>query len=412
MSTPRSAARATPASPIIGRVRPAVVAQFVLVGVAAVIYVVLLAQGGLHHQDFGVYLAAARDVVHGQPLYVAFLHHPFPDATLRPAYIYPPSFALLVAPLGLLSDGVAAAVWLGIEQASLAVALIVVVRWLRPTRWAVAALLFATLTFYPLWVDVVQGQANLLVLLLVTVGIVGILRGQPAFGAAIGAAAALKLTPVILIVWLLLERRFRAAAFVLGGFALLTGAGFILRFHDTLTYFSQVLPALARGTAFYANQSLAGVLDRTLSTNPYTQPWIALSWVSVLVIAAAVILIGWWWWQTRPQAALARGAAFIPLIPLLSSVTWTHHLVIVLPVVWFAVIALAERDWPPVPTAALSGVLLLFSIFSRWPVGPAFGQTGFRAAQTMEPVVFLAANTIFFTTVILFLSAPWLLRSR
>jgi len=397
---------------MVGRVRPAVVAQAALVGVAAVIYVMILAQGGLHHQDFAVYLAAARDVVHGQPLYAAFLHHPFPDATLRPAYIYPPSFALLIAPLGLLPDGVAAAVWLAVEQASLAVALIVVVRWLRPTRWAVAALLFATLTFYPLWVDVVQGQANLLVLLLVTVGIVGILRGQPAFGAAIGAAAALKLTPVILVVWLLLDRRFRAAAFVLGGFALLTGAGFVLRFHDTLTYFGQVLPALARGTAFYANQSLAGVLDRTLSTNPYTQPWIALSLVSVLVIAAGAILIGWWWWQTRPQTALARAAAFIPLIPLLSSVTWTHHLVIVLPLVWFAVIALAERDWPPVPTAALSGVLLLFSIFSRWPAGPAFGQTGFRAAQTMEPLVFLAANTIFFATVILFLSAPWLLRSR
>ncbi|HXN03212.1 MAG TPA: glycosyltransferase 87 family protein [Candidatus Acidoferrum sp.] len=412
MSTPRSAARAAPASPIIGRVRPAVVAQAVLVGVAAVIYVMILGQGGLHHQDFGVYLAAARDVIHGQPLYAAFLHHPFPDATLRPAYIYPPSFALLVAPLGLLPDGVAAAVWLVIEQASLAAALIVVVRWLRPTRWAVAALLFATLTFYPLWVDVAQGQANLLVLLLVTVGIVGILRGQPAFGAAIGVAAALKLTPVILVIWLLLDRRFRAAAFTLGGFTILTGAGFLLRFHDTLAYFGQVLPALAGGTAFYANQSVAGVLDRTLSSNPYTQPWIALSWVSVLVIAAGAILIGWWWWQTRPQTAQARGAAFIPLIPLLSSVTWTHHLVIVLPLIWLAVIALAERDWPPMPTAALSGVLLLFSVFSRWPVGPAFGQTGFRAAQTMDPLVFLAANTIFFATVILFLSAPWLLRSR
>jgi len=357
-------------------------------------------------------MAAARDIVHGQPLYAAFLHHPFPDATLRPAYIYPPSFALIVTPLGLLSDGVAAAVWMAINQASLALAVVVVLRWLRPTSWATAALLFATLTFYPLWVDVVQGQANLLVLLLVTVGLVGVLRGQPAFGVAIGAAAALKLTPLILVVWLLLDRRFRAAAFVLAGCAVLTGAGLMLRFQDTLAYFGQVLPALAGGTAFYANQSLAAVLDRTVSSNPYTQPWIALSWVAVLVIAAAAILVWWWWWQTRRQTALIGGAAFIPLIPLLSSVTWTHHLVIVLPLIWFSCIALAERDWPPVPTAALTGILLLFSVFSRWPAGPAFGQTGFRAAQTMDPVVFLAANTLFFATLILFLGAPWLLRSR
>jgi hypothetical protein len=65
-----------------------------------------------------------------------------------------------------------------------------------------------------------------------------------------------------------------------------------------------------------------------------------------------------------------------------------------------------------VPTAALSGVLLLFSVLSRWPAGPAFGQPGFRAAQTMDPVVFLTANSLFFATLILFLSAPWLLRSR
>ncbi len=412
MSTPRSAARANPASPTTGRVRPAFVAQAALVGAAAAIYALVLGQGGLHHQDFGVYLNAARDVVHGQPLYSAFLHHPFPDPTLRPAYIYPPSFALLVAPLGLLPDGAAAAAWMAIEQASLAVAVVIVLRWLRPTSWAIAALLVATLTFYPLWVDVVQGQVNLLVLLLVMVGIVGVLRGTPALGAAIGAAAALKLTPLILVVFLLLDRRFRAAAFVLGGFATVTSAGALLRFHDSVAYVGQVLPALASGTAFYANQSLAGMLDRTLGSNPYTQPWIALPWVPMLVLATAAILIGWWWWQTRGHTAPSRAAAFIPLIPLLSTVTWTHHLVILLPVIWFSVIALAERDWPRWPTAALSGVLLLFSVFSRWPVGPAFGQAGFRAAQTMDPLVFLSANTLFFATLILFLGAPWLLRSH
>jgi alpha-1,2-mannosyltransferase len=273
-------------------------------------------------------------------------------------------------------------------------------------------LLFATLTFYPLWVDVVQGQANLLILLLVTVGIVGIITGRPAAGAAIGAAAALKLTPLILVLWLLLDRRFRTAAFVLGGFAIVSAAGALLRFQDTVAYFGQVLPALAPGTAFYANQSLAGLLDRTLSPNPYTQPWIAVPWVSVLLIAGAAILTLWWWFQTRRQTAQERAAAFIPLIALLSSVTWTHHLVILLPLIWLSVIALAQREWPPLPTVALSGVLLLFSFVSRWPVGPAFGQPGFRAAQTMDPAVFLAANALFFATLILFLSAPWLLRSR
>ena len=412
MSTPRSAARATPVLPTVARVRPAFVAQAVVIGVAVVIYGLVIDQGVLHHQDFGAYLSAARDIVRGQPLYATFLHHPFPDATLRPAYIYPPSFALLIAPLGLLPDVAATLVWMAVEQAALALAVVVVLRWLRPARWAAVGVLVTTLSFYPLWVEVVQGQANLLVLLLVTVGMVGVLRGRPAYGAAIGVAAALKLTPLLLIVWLLLDRRFRAAGYLLGGFGILTAAGALGRLPDTIAYVGQVLPALASGTAFYANQSLAGVLHRTLSANAYTQPWISVPWVSLVLIMAALALIAWWWWQTRRQTAEVRAVAFIPLIPLLSSVTWTHHLVIVLPLIWFGVIALGRREWPVLPTAALAGVLLLFSVVTRLPAGPAFGQTAFRAAQTMDPVVFLAANTLFFATSILFLGAPWLLRSR
>jgi alpha-1,2-mannosyltransferase len=412
VSTPRSAARVTPVSPVSGKVRPAFVAQAVLVGAALAIYALVLGQAGLHHQDFDAYLNAARDIVHGQPLYAEFLHHPFPDPTLRPAYIYPPIFALLVAPLGLLPDTLAGVVWMAMGQASLAVAVVVVLRWLRPASWAVTALLCATLTFYPLWVDAVQGQANLLILLLVTIGIAGILRGTPALGAAIGIAAALKLTPLLLVAWLLLDRRFRAAAFVLGGFAMVTAAGALFRFQDTIVFFAQVLPALARGTAVYANQSLGGVVDRIASPNPYTQPWISFPGVLLLPALAAILLAGWWWWRMRGQPAPARCVAFIPLIPLLSSVTWAHHLVIVLPVIWFSTIAIAERDWPLLPTVTLAGLLLLFSVLPRWPVGPAFGQAGFRAAQTMDPVVFLAANALFFATLILFVSAPWLLRSR
>jgi alpha-1,2-mannosyltransferase len=412
VSTPPSAARATQASPAYGKVRPAFVAQAGLVGAALTIYALVLSQAGLHHQDFDAYLTAAREILHGQPLYASFLHHPFPDPTLRPAYIYPPSFALLVAPFGLLPDAVAGVVWVALGQASLAVAVVVVLRWLRPKSWAVTVLLCATLTFYPLWVDAVQGQANLLILLLVTVGIAGILRGRLAMGAAIGVAAAFKLTPLILVAWLLLDRRFRAAAFVLGGFTVVTGAGALLRFQDTVVFFGQVLPALVRGTAVYANQSLSGVLDRIASPNPYTQPWISAPGAFLLPAVAAILLIGWWWWRMHGQPAPARCAAFIPLIPLLSSVTWAHHLVIVLPVIWFSTIAIAERDWPLLPTVALAGLLLFFSVFPRWPVGPAFGQAGFRTAQTMDPAVFLAANALFFATLILFFAAPWLLRSR
>ena len=383
-----------------------------MIGSALAIYALILVQAGLHHQDVDAYLAAGRAVWHGQPLYTTFLQHPFPDPTLRPAYIYPPVFALIVAPLALLPDAAANVVWLMLGQASLAAALVLVLRWLRPPAWAATAILCATVTFYPVWIDAVQGQANLPILLLVTAGIAGIVRGQPRFAAALGAAAALKLTPVILLVWLLLDRRFREAAWMLGAMAGITAAAALLRFHDTLVFFGQVLPALSKGTAFYANQSLAGVMSRLFSSNPYTTPWIALAWAFLLPVAAAIVLIAFWFWRTRHVPALARAIAFVPLLPLLSSVTWPHHLVILLPLIWTVAIALAERRWPPAPTVGMAGLLVIFSVVVRWQVGPAFGQVGFRSAQTGDAMVFLVANGFFLGALILFVFAPWLLRSR
>ena len=412
MSTPPSAAPASAAAPAIGKVRPAFIAQAVLIGSALAIYGLILVQAGLHHQDLDAYLAAGRAVWQRQPLFAPFLHHPFPDPALRPAYIYPPAFALMVAPLGLLPDAAANVIWLLIGQASLAAALVITLRWLRPPAAAVTAILCATVTFYPLWIDAVQGQANLPILLLVTAGIAGIVRGKPSFGVALGAAAALKLTPFILLAWLLLDRRTKEAAWMIGGFAALTAAAALLRYQDTLVFVGQVLPALSSGTAFYANQSLAGVVARVFSVNAYTAPWVAVSWTFLLLVAAATVLSAFWFLRTRHQPALARAVAFIPLLPLLSSVTWPHHLVILLPVIWIGVVALAERDWPVTPTIVLAGLLVIFSVVSRWPVGPAFNQPGFRVAQTADPAVFVVANALFFGTLALFLTAPWLLRSR
>jgi len=412
VATPPLAAPAGTAPRAVRKVRPAFIVQAGLVGSALAIYTLVLIQGGLHHQDLDAYLAAGRAIIHGQPLYAPFLHHPFPDATLRPAYIYPPVFALLVAPLGLLPDAAANVIWLLAGQAALAGALVVTLRWLRPSAAAAAAILCATLTFYPLWIDAVQGQANLLVLLLVVAGIAGVVQNKPTFGAALGVAAALKLTPIVLLAWLLLERRIRAAAWMIGAFAALTAAAALLRPDDTLVFFRQVLPALASGTAYYANQSLAGVVSRLFTQNPYTTPWVALGWAPLLPVAGAILLGAFWFWRMRRRAPMLRAVAFLPLLPLLSTVTWPHHLVILLPVFWMGAVALAERDWPVAPTVGAVGLLAIFSVVDRWSVGPAFGQPGFRAAQTGDGLVFLLANALFFGTLILFGFAPWLLRSR
>ena len=388
------------------------VAQPVLLAAAITIYLLVILQAGSGRQDFATYMAAANSLLHGAPLYTAFLYHPFPDPTLRPAYIYPPAFGILVEPFALLPAVLAPVAWTVFDQLALVGALILAIRWMRPSSWAVTAIVCATATFYPLWIDAVQGQANLPIVLLVTAGVAGVVRGDSRFAIALGVAAALKLTPGILLLWLLLERRFRAAAWMLASLALVTAVGALARFDDSVRFFEQVLPALARGTAFYANQSPAAVVDRVLTRNPYTDPWLALGIAPLVVATCAVLLVAYWFWSTRDAEAGHRAAAFLPLVPLLSTVTWPHHLVILLPVIWVGIAASASHNWAPLRTVVMIGLLAMFSVLPRWSAGPAFGQAGFRASQTGDPLVFLSANGLFLATLVLFLLTPWLLRAR
>jgi len=162
-------------------------------------------------------------------------------------------------------------------------------------------------------------------------------------------------------------------------------------------------------------------MERVGAVNPYTDPWVVVPQVTLLVTAITIGLVAAWFVRTGSksggpgisgQPGLLRAAAFLPILPLASSVTWPHHLVILLPVIWFSFIALAERGWPARSTLVLCALLLVFSVASRLPVGPAFGQPGFRAAQTTDPAIFLLANALFLATLALFFFAPWLLRAR
>jgi hypothetical protein len=392
---PRAAAKAIPIGLVVS---------------SLVLYLAVLAGSG--HQDFDAYLRAGRDLLAGRPLYAAFLHHPFPDATLRPAYIYPPVFAGLVAPLSWLPPAVAASAWLLSMQAALVLAMARMLRSLHPephwsARWVGLCL---TLTFFPLLVDVAQGQVNLLVLLLLVLGITGSLRGHAPSAALIGAAAAIKLTPLFLIGWLIAARRWRAAGMVGLGFVGVTGVGALVRPNDTATFFSQVLPALAHGTAYYSNQSLFGVLGRILTPNPYTQPWLAVPGEGLLAVGVGVILLVVWGLNARRLDPAAAALSFLPLLPLLSTVTWEHHVVVVLPLVWLIVDRLAARGWPLPESAVLAIIMACCSLLPRWHWGPPFGSAGFRAAQTGNPLVFLNANALFVGLLVLLAASPWLLR--
>lgn len=380
-----------------------------LVAFVGTVYAVAVLNAVPPHPDLDLYLRGARELAHGRPLYDAFLQQPG-DATLRYAFIYPPLFAILMLPFVVVPTAIVPMVWLIVMHAALGVTFFIVLRRLRANRLVMLLALLITLAFYPLWVEASQAQANLPILLLVTLGILGVTDGKPKAGIWIGLAAALKLTPGLLIVWLLVERRFRAASWMIAGFLTSSALAALLRPADSLIYVRVVIPQLARGTAYWSNQSIDGVVSRLFTANRYTTPLVDLSWAHVLVVALAVAAMAFWMWARRRQdEPLTRAFAFLPLVPLVSAVSWEHHLVILLPLVWLIVTALADRGWPLRETAVAGLAIVTLLAIPHLPIGPPYATDFARAAHTSNPLLLAGANRLFIGTALLLLVSLWLL---
>jgi alpha-1,2-mannosyltransferase len=146
-------------------------------------------------------------------------------------------------------------------------------------------------------------------------------------GAAIGLAAGIKLTPAIFAVYLLLTRRYRAAATAAATFAGTVAAGFAVLPASSRWYWAGEFASPGRISPVDdpANQSLLGVLSRTLHTADVLPLWLPL--------AAAVAATG----LALAAAAGRRGdeAAGFSLCAvtglLVSPISWTHHWVIAIP---------------------------------------------------------------------------------
>jgi len=231
-----------------------------------------------------------------------------------------------------------------------------VVSWLEPVR--------ETVTF---------GQINLILAALVLFDLLVLApRGSRFTGVAIGLAAAIKLTPAIFILYLLLSRRYRAAAVATAtaaGATLLTAA---FRFHDSWSYWTSVLFDGSRvgDIERVPNQSLLGaVLRLAYPHHPHKIYWAPLA---ALVLAFGI-------WRAARVARAGDEVAGLTLAgvtgTLISPVSWQHHLVWFVPALVVLIDAAATRrraGWPYALFAVLIWVTVTVSVIAwydwfDWP---------------------------------------------
>ncbi len=294
----------------------------------------------------------------------------------RQPFTYPPFAALLFAA----ASGLSFATW----QVVLTVATIAalpVVAYLalgiagRPaglTRLAGAlAIAAAALWLEPVASTLAFGQINVLLLVLV-VGDLALPDRFQGKGIGIGLAAAIKLTPLIFIPYLLFSRRIRAAvvgtltfgASVALGFALLPTASAAF-WHNQLTTYD--------GQGHLLNQSLNGAMVRLTQDGPQAHAY----WLAAAIVVG-VVGVG------AATLASRRGHELLGLVTcgatglLISPVSWSHHYVYVVPALALACYGPQRRGY------RVAGVAVIIALFGYWPM-PIGGDGGFHPAARWLP---------------------------
>ncbi len=323
--------------------------------------------------DLDVYRIGSEQWLHGRGLYGSL---PVTSAGLPLPFTYPPVAAVVLAPLALVPYPVASLVVTLLGLATLVVTLrLVLAATSAPPAWrepATFALLVATaVALEPVRQTLGFGQVNLL---LMAAGAADCLSRRTRWprGLLLGLAAAVKLTPAVLVLFLLLRGDRRAARTAVVTALVATAAGFVLARADSVGYWTHTLYDTGRiGSASYAgNQSLTAVLARLgLGGAWLTAAWLALCAVALLVAVRGIrreLVAG------RPAVALSV-AALLGL--LVSPVSWSHHWVWGVPAI-LALTVHGRRDGDRARLGLAWVGLVIFAISPQWLFPHGHGQEG------------------------------------
>jgi len=180
----------------------------------------------------------------------------------------------------------------------------------------------------PVWQTLSFGQVNL-VLMFIIVADLGLPDSRWWKGIGVGLAAGFKLTPLIFIPYLLLTRRFRAAAVSAATFGLTIAVPLVVLPAASEHYWLDGLflsSSRIGNLQYVGNQSLNGALLRLFGSAAEAQPY---RLIAVGVVAIAGLLLATWASRRGQEMAGILICALTGL--LVSPVSWSHHWVWVAP---------------------------------------------------------------------------------
>ena len=326
---------------------------------AAMLALILSAAGNTLGYDFEAYAGAARRFINGERLY---------DAGASAAggfgiYLYPPPFAVAIAPLLLLPDAVARWVWVLAMGCCLPLgANLMPVR--RDVRWKIVCL--GALS-WPFLYSVKLGQVGPLLFLLFAAAWRWMDRPW-AVGVATAVGTLVKVQPALLGVWAVATGRWRAAAVAVGVGVAAAAAATLFTGPGAWATYADLVRGLGGTFSTDHNFAPGAVAHLTGASDGVAA---AVQLVSVGLAAAALLAAFRW---ASPVASLQ---VTIVVSQLLSSPLRDHYAVLLLlPVAW---LVSRGRTW-----AALIPLLGWIGLFAfvedstpNWPAAASIPLTFF-----------------------------------
>jgi alpha-1,2-mannosyltransferase len=234
-------------------------------------------------------------------------------------FTYPPFAMVLFRPLSLLPEATLGLLWLAMTCA----AVVLIARTVTPKgRYLLmAGVATALLVSAPVQSNLRFGQVSILIVLL------ALLDGGQAVparyrGILVGVAAAIKLTPLLFVVYFLVARRYKDAARAGAAFVACAGVAAALMPGASVRYWGGTIFQTSRigDLASLGNQSVHGMLLR-IGATPAVLPVV---WAVLIALICGVALL-----RARQlhlhgepvRAAVLVGCATVAASP----VSWTHH---------------------------------------------------------------------------------------
>ncbi|WP_328848678.1 glycosyltransferase 87 family protein [Micromonospora zamorensis] len=286
--------------------------------VVALVSCVLVLRRDDRLSDLHIYYGALSDLHAGRPLYE------FKAANGGP-FTYPPFAALVLGPITAVSEGVLQGIWLVATCAAVvAVAGAVgVALTTRQSRRSLVVAVAATVLMLsaPVQSNLRFGQVSIFIVLMALLDGMGVVPPRLR-GMLVGVAAAIKLTPLLFVVYFVATGRYRDAGRAVATFLACAALAAVVLPAESWTYWTEAVRQTSRigNLASLGNQSVHGMLLR-VGVDDATLP---LLWAGLvaLVCAAALLRARQLTVEGRPgHAAVLVGCATVAASP----VSWTHH---------------------------------------------------------------------------------------